>query len=87
MGLKRIEIRPFFQDQQQIFYWGRLCGYCGDKPGMKMSFLAGNNCLLTTEERADVIAYVQEQVGEVRETYENREAFHVLNHRRHPASG
>jgi hypothetical protein len=81
---KRIELRHFKDeagrdifDQQSIFYWGVLCGYCGDKPGMAICWLAGSMDRLTEEQKQSVVDYVGRHVGEVRETYQTKRFLHV----------
>ena len=87
MALEKLSFKPVALDQQQVLYWGRSCAICGTQPHMQVHFLLGNNCKLTTEERADVIEFVEAQVGPVRETWQNKEVFDVLKHRRHSSSG
>ena len=80
--MERIVIEPLALDQKRIRYWGVVCGYCGDKPGMPVNFLPW--CRLTDDERADVIEVVQEQIGPVKRTYQNRKVFDVLEYRADP---
>jgi len=80
--MDKITIEPFVFDQQRIRYWGAVCGYCGDKPGMPVCFLAGRMDKLTVEEKADVIEHVMEQVGDVPRTPQTRKAFDVIDDRR-----
>ena len=85
--MNRVELKPHVLDQQQVLFYGCLCGYCGTREGMPVTFLAetrgqiqGQN-KLNNEEKADVIAYVQEKVGAVKRTKQNRAAFAILDAR------
>ena len=80
--MDKFSLRPHVGDQQRIFMYGQqLVGFCGIGPGQAVCFLAGKMDKLTISEKADVIAFVRDNVGEVRETCQTREAFCELNNR------
>ena len=81
-----IFVRPFVADQQRVFMYNRHVGFCGTLPGMGVNFLAGKNCTLTDDERADVVEFVSREVGEVGENKQNRKVFDVLRERRRKQS-
>lgn len=80
--MERITIEPLVLDQQRIRYWGAVCGYCGTLPGMPVNFFIGPMDKLTTEEKADVLAFVEARVGLVKRTSQTKAAFDVLDARR-----
>ncbi len=77
----KITIEHHVLDQNRIRFWGVPCGYCGTRPGMPVNFFAGRMDTLSTQEKAEVIAYVIEHVGAVKRTAQTREAFRVFDHR------
>ena len=82
--MEKITIEYHVFDQNRILFWGVPCGYCGIAPGRPVCFLAGRQNALDDGEKADVIAYVQEQVGAVKRTKQTRKAFDVLDTRANP---
>ncbi len=66
--MDKIKITPFFQDQQNILFYGRRVGYCGTKPGMPICFLHPRQCQLTDDEKREVVAFVVQTLGSIRPT-------------------
>ncbi len=85
--MDKFTLHKHFKDQQQVRMWGNLVAFCGLREGMPVCFLAGKMDKLTPDEKADVLDFVQRQVGAIKRTPQTREAFDVLDARTDPSSG
>jgi len=79
--MERIHASKHVNGQQALFLWGSLCGFCQEQKPTPVCFLAGKMDKLTIEEKADVIEWVQANLGEVRETRQTRKVFDVIRGR------